>query len=115
MRVRFRSGSLLYGVAVLAGAALVFQVQPLAGKMLLPSFGGGASVWTACMFFFQTMLLAGYGYAHLLTKFLRPRRQAIVHASLLLLSFLSMPVSVVARQTESAGHNPAWLIVLSLL
>lgn len=106
---------MLYGVAVLAGAALVFQVQPIAGKMLLPSFGGGASVWTACMFFFQTMLLAGYGYAHLLTKFLRPRRQAMLHASLLLLSILSMPVSVIAEQADSAGQNPAWSIVLSLL
>jgi hypothetical protein len=111
----FRSDALIYGTAVLAGAGLLFQIQPIAGKLLLPWFGGGASVWTTCMFFFQSMLLAGYGYAHLLTKIPAPRRQAIVHASLLVISMLFLPVNITAQEFSAGTPNPAPLIVLSLL
>ena len=58
---------LLYAVTMFAGAALLFVVQPMTGKTLLPQFGGGAGVWTTTMLFFQVMLLAGYGYVHVLT------------------------------------------------
>jgi hypothetical protein len=105
----------LYGVAILTGAALVFQIQPIAGKLLLPSFGGGASVWTACMFFFQSMLLAGYAYAHLLTRFSRPRSQVAVHALLLLLSMLFLPVGFAAAESDIAAQDPAVRILLALL
>ena len=116
MKSDFRRDALVYGTAVLAGAGLVFQIQPIAGKLLLPSFGGGASVWTTCMFFFQSMLLAGYGYAHLLTRLLpEPRRQAIVHASLLVISMLFLPVSIAAEEFPGGTSNPATLIVLALL
>jgi hypothetical protein len=111
----FRSDALVYGTAVLAGAGLVFQIQPIAGKLLLPSFGGGASVWTTCMFFFQSMLLAGYGYAHLLTRIPEPRRQAMVHASLLVISMLFLPVGIAAEEVPGGAPNPATLIVLALL
>jgi hypothetical protein len=111
----FRSDALVYGTAVLAGAGLVFQIQPIAGKLLLPSFGGGASVWTTCMFFFQSMLLAGYGYAHLLTKLPEPRRQAIVHASLLVISMLFLPVSIAAEEFPGGASDPARRIFLTLL
>ena len=106
---------LLYGGAILTGAALVFQIQPVAGKLLLPSFGGGASVWTTCMFFFQAMLLAGYGYAHALTRLGSPRQQAALHATLLLLSMLFLPVAVSARPIDTWLQDPAALILLELL
>jgi hypothetical protein len=110
-----RSGAPVYGTAVLAGAALVFQIQPIAGKLLLPSFGGGASVWTTCMFFFQSMLLAGYAYAHLLSRIPEPRRQAGVHVALLLVSLLFLPVGVAGEELAASTGNPVSLIFLVLL
>jgi hypothetical protein len=89
---------LLYAVTIFLSAFLLFQIQPIMGKMLLPWFGGGASVWSACMVFFQTTLLGGYLYAHWLHDKLKPRRQALVHAGLLLASLLLLP----------ARPDPAW-------
>jgi SAM-dependent methyltransferase len=75
-----------FAAAMFLGAFLLFLVQPLAGKFLLPAFGGGAAVWTTCMLFFQATLLAGYAYAHLGISRLSPARQAAVHATVLLLA-----------------------------
>lgn len=105
-------------MAVFAGALLVFQIQPIAGKFLLPVFGGGASVWTACLFFFQSMLLAGYSYAHLLTAHLKPGGQAIVHGALLLISTMSMPLSFAVTGSDVGTSNPGgaiWLVLLAAL
>ena len=110
----FQGGTVAYGAAVLAGAALLFQIQPIAGKLLLPSFGGGAWVWTSCMFFFQFMLLAGYSYAYLLTKLLQPRSQAVMHVSLLALSLFSLPVAS-AGEFDAISENPGASILLVLL
>lgn len=96
----------VYGLAVLCGAVLVFQVQPIAGRFLLPVFGGGAAVWTACMFFFQFALLAGYAYAHALTTSVAPRRQAVVHAALLAVSIPFLPLAFAAGDA-GAGHPGA--------
>lgn len=82
----------LYGLTIFTGAFLLFLVQPLMGKYLLPWFGGGPGVWTACLLFFQVMLLGGYAYAHLLTTHLRPRRQALVHLTFLGLALCFLPV-----------------------
>ncbi len=79
------------------GAFLLFLVQPLLAKRILPWFGGSAAVWTACMLFFQVLLLGGYLYAHLLQK-LAAKRQAIVHLILLGASILMLPLS----------PNPGW-------
>ncbi|MDE3245001.1 MAG: fused MFS/spermidine synthase [Acidobacteriota bacterium] len=79
------------------GAFLLFLVQPLLAKRILPWFGGSAAVWTACMLFFQVLLLGGYLYAHLLQK-LTAKRQALVHLILLAASLLVLPLS----------PNPAW-------
>ena len=78
----------LFGPAVVLSAFLLFLVQPLAGKHLLPHLGGSAAVWSACLLFFQTALLAGYLYAHALTRWLRPRKQALVHSAALLACLL---------------------------
>jgi SAM-dependent methyltransferase len=86
-----RGGLRVTAPVILLGAFLLFQVQPLIAKRILPWFGGSAAVWTACLLCFQTLLLAGYGYAHLLQK-LPARIQAQVHAGLLLLSLLRLPI-----------------------
>ena len=76
-----------FAAAIGLGAFLLFLVQFIMGKLILPWFGGAAAVWTTCMLFFQVGLLLGYGYAHLLTSYLPPRWQRDVHVLLLLLSF----------------------------
>ena len=75
----------LFAAAVFLGAFLLFQVQPLIGRFLVPWFGGTPEVWTTCMLFFQLFLLAGYAYAHWLSR-LKPRFQAAIHLFLLLAS-----------------------------
>lgn len=107
----------VYGAAVLTGALLVFQIQPIAGRFLLPVFGGGAAVWTTCMFFFQSMLLAGYAYAYWLTRSLRPTSQAATHGLLLVLSAMLMPPGFSIEDNAATG-NPAaliWTILLTTL
>lgn len=74
---------LLYGATMFLGAFLLFVVQPLLGKILLPRFGGAPAVWTGCMLFFQVLLLAGYAYAHLLAGRRSPKRQGTAHILLL--------------------------------
>ncbi len=72
-----------YLVPVFLGAFLLFQVQPLIARYVLPWFGGTPSVWTTCMLFFQVLLLLGYGYSHLIVSRLRPRAQVLAHLALL--------------------------------
>ena len=74
---------LLFGSTVFLSAFLLFQVQPLIGRFLLPWFGGSPEVWTTCMLFFQVFLLAGYAYAHFIVSRLTWRRQAMLHVVLL--------------------------------
>ena len=74
---------LRHGITIFLGALLVFAVQPILGKYLLPWFGGGPAVWTACLLFFQIALLLGYLWAHALDSWFSPRAQAVVHLSLL--------------------------------
>ncbi|MDR3618337.1 MAG: fused MFS/spermidine synthase [Paludisphaera borealis] len=84
----------LFGIATLAASALLFAVQPMIGKMLLPHFGGTPGVWNTCMVFFQAMLLAGYAYAHLTTSRLGFRGQAVVHGTLAAAALLVLPIVV---------------------
>ncbi len=96
---------LLIGPAVVLGAFLLFLVQPLAGKQLLPLFGGSASVWTACLLFFQTVLLIGYLYAHAVTRRLRPAHQAMLHAAAVAACILAPRLAV------SAGGGSVHVLV----
>src|SRR5260370_22222707 len=82
----------LYAVTIFLSAFLLFQVQPLIDKIILPWFGGSAAVWSASLLFFQLVLLAGYAYAHLSIRFLKARSQMIVHVALLLVSCLLLPI-----------------------
>jgi len=103
-----------YGITILLGAFLLFQVQPLIAKLILPWFGGGAGVWTACMLFFQVMLLAGYGYAHLLRRRVRPRTQAALHVALLVGSLLFLPITPGEAWKPAGDENPILHILLLL-
>ncbi|QEG38462.1 fused MFS/spermidine synthase [Roseimaritima ulvae] len=78
--------------ATLLGAFLVFQVQPVISKTVLPWFGGSPAVWTTCMLFFQMLLFGGYLYAHLLISRVPRRFQGVVHAVLLMAAVLSLPI-----------------------
>ena len=82
----------LSAITVLVGAFLLFQVQPVISKIILPWFGGGPSVWTTCLLFFQVLLVGGYAYAHLLSRHVPIGRQAWVHGILVLLSLLTLPI-----------------------
>ncbi|HEX4128650.1 MAG TPA: fused MFS/spermidine synthase [Pirellulales bacterium] len=83
---------ILYAVAIFLSAFLLFQVQPLIGRFILPWFGGTPAVWTTCMLLFQLLLLAGYAYAHALATWLRARRQAALHLVLLAVSVAMLPI-----------------------
>src|SRR6266545_3653974 len=82
---------LFYALTISLSAFLLFEVQPVIAKMILPWFGGSSAVWSTCMLFFQLVLLLGYLYAHLLHR-LAPRRQAVVHIGLLAAGILALPI-----------------------
>ena len=78
------AATLAYGVAIFLSAFLLFQVQLILGKYFLPWFGGTPAMWTTCVFFFQTLLLGGYVYAHAVARLMRPRSQGTIHVMVLL-------------------------------
>ena len=92
-----------YTLTIFLSAFLLFALQPLMGKYLLPWFGGGAAVWTVCMLFFQCMLLAGYTYSHLVSRIGSHQRQVLVHGALLLVS--DVPVTPDGVKTEESGKK----------
>jgi hypothetical protein len=89
----------------------LFLVQPLISKLILPWFGGSAAVWITCMVFFQSGLLAGYLYAHLLTRLFTPYRQAVVHALLILVSIAVLPILPNAAWQPKPGEDPTWRVL----
>ncbi len=104
----------LYSVAIFLGATLLFMVQPMIGKMILPTLGGSPAVWNTCMLFFQATLLAGYLYAHGLGTRKSKPLQMIVHAVVLALPIVTLPFAIPAAWAPSTSQSPA-LAVLSLL
>ena len=103
-----------YALTIFVGAFLLFQVQPLIGKYILPWFGGGPGVWTTCMLFFQLLLLGGYAYAHLLTRWLRPRAQIVAHFVLLAAAVALLPITPADSWKPHSGEAPV-LHILALL
>src|SRR3979409_2370850 len=93
---RAASAALLpvYGAAIFLSAALLFAVQPMFTKMVLPRLGGSPSVWSVAMVFFQAMLLGGYAYAHLLTRFLPVRIAVVVQVAMLIGAALALPLAI---------------------
>ena len=102
---------ILYASAIFLGAFLLFLVQPIIAKQILPWFGGSAAVWATCMVFFQMTLLIGYAYADVTTRKLAPRRQVILHVTLLALSLLVLPIVPDAAWKPGGDENPSWRIL----
>jgi spermidine synthase len=106
---------LLFALTLLVGASLLFSVQPMIAKMVLPLLGGAPAVWNTCMVFFQAALLAGYAYAHATASWLGVRRQAVLHLGLLLVPLALLPIGIAedAARTLGPGANPSlWLLGL---
>jgi spermidine synthase len=97
---------LVFAFTLFLSATLLFLVQPMVGKMILPLLGGSPSVWNTCMVFFQALLLAGYTYAHVTTSWLGVRRQAVVHLGTLLLPLLVLPIAVNKELAPQGQDNP---------
>ena len=104
----------LYATTVFLSAFLLFQVQPLVAKIILPWFGGSAAVWTVCMLFFQVLLLLGYFYAHGSIRWQAPSRQRTVHWILLAAALAVMPLAPSAGWKPQGGEDPT-LRILGLL
>src|SRR5580658_5040084 len=94
---------LVYGATIFLSSFLLFLIQPVFAKLILPWFGGSAAVWTTCLVFFQGALVAGYGYSFFAAKRLRPMRQALLHGVLLAAAIAMLPVATLAFP-----RNPGW-------
>ena len=107
----------VFALALFTSAALLFWVQPLVAKMLLPLLGGAPSVWNTCMVFFQALLLAGYAYALLLSQRFTLKNQAILHAVLLLAAGLVLPFALSNRVLASVPtqSSPIGWVLSTLL
>src|ERR1051326_4247461 len=105
---------LLYALTILVSAFLLFQVQPVIAKIILPWFGGSAAVWTTCLLFFQLVLLLGYLYAHAVVRYLKPKTQMLVHGALLLVSVAALPIYPRA-QWKPSGTEDQTMSILGLL
>jgi spermidine synthase len=109
-----RRARLAVSVTITVSAFLLFQVQPIVAKALLPWFGGVPAVWTVCMLFFQGLLLAGYVYAHILVTSIPLRWQALVHALLLLGSLYALPLLPEAHWPVQGHGDPTWPLITLL-
>lgn len=104
---------LVVAVVVFLNAFLLFLVEPMIARIMLPAFGGAPSVWTTSMLFFQTALLLGYGYAHWVRR-LPPTAQIAVHAILLGVGVLQMPFALASGVGAATGANPTWSVLFTL-
>jgi hypothetical protein len=100
-----------YAATIFLSAFLLFQVQPLIAKVILPWFGGGPAVWTTCLLFFQVVLLAGYGYAHFLSSRCKPQSQWFLHVPLLLLALAFLPLAPSAAWRPENAADPTWRVL----
>jgi tetratricopeptide (TPR) repeat protein len=105
---------LVYALTIFTGAFLLFLVQPLIGKYILPWFGGVPAVWTTCMLFFQVLLLGGYAYAHFSSRRLKPRTQALVQLALVVAALALLPITPADSWKPDGTENPT-LRILALL
>ncbi len=103
-----------YAATIFISSFLLFLVQPLIARQILPWFGGTAAVWTTCMLFFQALLLAGYAYAHATNAMLKPRAQAILHSVLLALALATLPIAPSEGWKPLGTEEPISYILLVL-
>lgn len=106
---------LLFAVAIFVSAFLLFQVQPIMGKFILPWFGGSPGVWTTCMLVFQVLLFGGYAYAHLLNRCLSLPKQVLLHCSLLAVAIFCLPITPTPDWKPIGTESPTWMIMLLLV
>src|SRR5438270_537737 len=99
--------------AIFVSAALLFAVQPMFTKMVLPRLGGAPSVWSVAMVFFQAALLAGYAYAHLLTRYAPGRASVVIHVVVMLLWRTPVAATVAAENGDAESAPPTWSEVAS--
>lgn len=104
----------VYGLISFWGAYLLFQLEPVIGKFILPWFGGSPAAWITCMLFFQVFLLGGYAYAHLNLDFISARRQGILHTVILLIALLTLPVTPDQAYKPENSDQPTWDILILL-
>jgi hypothetical protein len=103
----------LFAGTIFSSAFLLFLVQPLIAKQILPWFGGSAAVWSICMVFFQVTLLAGYAYSDWISRHLAPRRQVMVHIVLLALSLAFLPILAQSHWKPGGEEDPTlWILGL---
>lgn len=103
----------LFVLTILVGSFLLFQVQPMVARMVLPRLGGAPAVWNSAMLVYQALLLAGYAYAHWLGRF-AVRRQAVIHVALLLAAALWLPIGIAALPPPAPGQEALWVPLLLL-
>src|ERR1700728_3361572 len=109
---------IIFTFSMFLSAALLFVVEPMIGKMLMPMLGGTPAVWNTCLVFFQAVLLAGYLYAHAVLRFFKRRTQIAIHLALVVLPFLIvglLPLHLPAGWEPPASTNPAGWVLLLLL
>jgi len=108
------SGDWRFPATIFVSAFLLFQVQPIMGRYVLPWFGGTPAVWTDCLLFFQVLLLAGYAYAHWVGSFRSGRVQTVIHAALVAGSLWFLPIRPRVGMLASGAGDPSWRILLVL-
>ncbi|MDO8353006.1 MAG: class I SAM-dependent methyltransferase, partial [Aestuariivirga sp.] len=106
-----RAAPAVFTMAIFTSAFLLFAIQPMFTKMILPQLGGSPGVWSVAMVFFQAVLLLGYLYAHLSTRYLPPRTAIYMHLGLLLVTFIALPISIASGLGKPPAEDQAfWLI-----
>ena len=113
-RASARSTVWLFTATTFTASTLVFLVQPMFAKMILPKLGGSSAVWNTCVLFFQTSLLFGYLYAHLTTRWLRPRRQAMVHLTLMVAALAFLPLTL-GEGAPPDSADPVWWLLGTMI
>ena len=104
---------MLYGATIFLSSFLLFLVQPLIARLILPWFGGSAAVWTTCMLFFQALLLAGYAYAHLLSRYSRGKFEALMHTALLAVALVTLPIAPSETWKPVGTEEPvSWILLV---
>jgi hypothetical protein len=109
-----RSSGIIFGASIFLSAFLLFSLEPLIAKIILPWFGGSAAVWSTCLVFYQVALLAGYLYAELLTRYVPVAVQGVLHILLLAASVTLLPIGPTERWKPEVANDPAWLILAML-
>jgi len=113
VRLRSRRLAMLFGATLFLSAFLMFLVEPMIARLVLPLLGGAASVWNTCLVFFQAVLFAGYAYAHAATRF-GIRRRTVLHGLVIILPLIVLPIGLARVPEPSTTHPAAWLLLALL-